>query len=216
MKFISALALVGVAMYAYASLPQWGWNPHETSQEQTADEMIVIIEPIALECLARLHAEVPVSIQHRHSLAGVTYRTDTARMTAIGDVETCVSVAGVRVTSDEVIIPSSAIIMNRPRVDAVATLASVESDMGFLGELSGLFPGVDDQDGTVPTLYAVAQNIIGSSECMQSAYDHTILLIRDAYEEKYDIDVTILPGTPIMSRGIKGLDVEAARCEVVV
>ncbi len=151
---------------------------------------IVAVEPIALDCRARIHAEVPVEGRREHSVFGQVYRTDTVTMEAIGDVDTCVEGTSADVVyhrdgSTEVIIPGESIVFVRPRVDTVASAASVVADKGAIGQLTDIFPWVDDDSGLTPLAYAFAQNVIGSSQCMQAAYGVTEQVLLDAYRQQF-------------------------------
>ncbi len=160
---------------------------------------IVEVEPIALDCRARIHAEVPVEGRREHSVLGKVYRTDTVTMQATGDVDTCVEGTSADVIynrdgSTEVIIPGEAIIFVRPRVDAVATAASVDETKGGLGKFTDAFPWVDSDLGLTPLAYAYAQNVIGSSQCMEAAYTVTEDVLIDAYRQQF-IDQGVDPET---------------------
>ena len=99
------------------------------------------MEPISLDCRARIHAEVPVEGRREHELLGQVYRTDTVSMLAVGDVDTCVEGTSAEVVhhrdgTTEVIIPGESILFVRPRVDAVATAAfAAEEVLASFGEL---------------------------------------------------------------------------------
>ena len=208
---------------------RWPWetvnlaSDHSSiSQPETAT--IVDIEPIALDCRARIHTVVPIEGKRDHKLVGQTYRTDTVSVTAVGDIDTCVDAAGVEIVtradgSTRVLVPASAIRFERPRVDTVATLDSVHFDKGFVGKLTDVFPWVSDNNGLTPAAYAYAQTIIGSSECMQQAFRATETAMRRAYHDqltaagadptKLDIDVIGQPdfaGTTVPIDELDGFD----------
>ncbi len=160
---------------------------------------IVEVEPIALDCRARIHAEVPVEGRREHSVFGKVYRTDTVTMQATGDVDTCVEGTSADVVykrdgSTEVIIPGEAILFVRPRVDAVATAATVDETKGAFGKLTDAFPWVDSDLGLTPLAYAYAQTVIGSSQCMEAAYSVTEEVLIDAYRQQF-IDQGADPAT---------------------
>lgn len=180
---------------------------HETAVYTPEVPEIVVIEPIGLDCRARVVAEIPVTGRKEHKLLGQVYRTDTVDMLAVADVDTCVT-AGSTVVIDredgtkEVLVPADAIVFHRPRVDAEATRGSVRFDKGFVGKLTDTFPWVSDNEGLTPAAYAFAQQVVGSSECMSVAYEITRELLVDAYAHEardagYDgeLDVRII-GTP--------------------
>ena len=172
----------------------WPWNVDEIAAVETTviveePPTIYRIEPIALDCRARVHAEVPLKARREHELVGQVYRTDTVTMTAIGDVDTCVESAGVEVIERadggfSVIVPGESIKFVRPRVDAVATAESVNYDKGLLGKLTDVFPGVSDNNTLTTSAYAYVQGVIGGSDCMQAAYEHTSTMIIDAYRSQ--------------------------------
>lgn len=163
---------------------------------------IVEVEPIALDCRARIHAEVPVEGRREHSMFGKVYRTDTVTMQATGDVDTCVEGTSADVIykrdgSTEVIIPGESILFVRPRVDAVATASSVHETKGAVGKFTDAFPWVDTDSGLTPLAYAYAQNVIGSSQCMEAAYTVTEQVLIDAYRQQF-IDQGADPDTLIV------------------
>ena len=73
----------------------------------------------------------------------------------------------------------------RPRVDAVATAQSVVVDKGLAGKVTDAFPWVSDDLGLTPLAYAYAQNVIGGSNCMETAYTVTEGLLIDAYTQQF-------------------------------
>lgn len=150
---------------------------------------ITAVEPISLDCRARVFAEIPVEGKREHEAFGVIYRTDRISMHAYGDVDTCVDGSGTTVTHNadgttDVVIPGESIVFVRPRVDAVRTAHSVDVDKDFVGKIIDAFPWVDDNMGLTPTAYAYAQNVIGSSECMRTAYSLTQQILVDAYTQQ--------------------------------
>ncbi len=174
----------------------WPWdvvpdfNEVEVELTLPTEARIVNIEPIMLDCRARVHAEVPVSGTREHNLLGQVYRTDTLNMLAIGDVDTCVDGGAARVLrrtdgTTEIVIPGQSIKFVRPRVNTVETAASVAVSKGLLGKVTDVFPWVSDDLGLTPTAYAYSQNVIGSSSCMQTAYTITEGLITDAYRQQF-------------------------------
>ncbi len=202
MKKLFAGALVGVVAFAgfavwsnmidvrfpWQVLPEFAEVEVELSLPEEA--RIVEVEPIALDCRARIHAEVPVEGRREHSLFGQVYRTDTVTMQATGDVDTCVEGTSADVIyrrdgSTEVIIPGESILFVRPRVDAVATADSVHEGKGTIGKLTDSFPWVDSDVGLTPLAYAYAQNVIGSSQCMEAAYSVTQQVLIDAYRQQF-------------------------------
>ncbi len=188
----------------------WQWGALDVTDTDTdiayaAPARVVQVEPIALDCRARIHAEVPVQGRKEHSLLGQVYRTDTIEITAIGDVDTCVQSSEVQIDERAdgtfvVSIPGSAIEFVRPRVDAVATMDSVDFDQGLLGELTDAFPWVSDNNSLAPQAYAFAQTVIGGSDCMEQAFDITQQVLIEAYQAQLvaqgadpaDIEVQIL------------------------
>lgn len=161
-----------------------------TSTVIVPEEPVVYrIEPIALDCRARVHAAVPLEGRKEHEAFGRVYRTDTVTLEARGDVDTCVDADLVRIIEStdgtfHIDIPGEAIRFERPRVDAFATRDSVDYDKGLLGKMSDALPWVSDNDGLTTTAYAFAQEVIGGSECMEQAYRVTSELLVDAYEEQ--------------------------------
>lgn len=154
-----------------------------------SEARITAVEPISLDCRARVYAEVPVEGKREHEAFGVVYRTDRVSMHAFGDVDTCVDGTGADIThhrdgTTDVVIPGESIVFVRPRVDAVRTAATVDVDKDFVGKLVDAFPWVDDNLGLTPMAYAYAQNVIGSSECMRTAYAVTQDMLIDAYRQQ--------------------------------
>ncbi len=169
---------------------------------------IVAVDRIALDCRARIYAEVPVEGKREHTAFDRVYRTDTVEMTAYGDVDTCVAGSSAQVLykrdgTTEVIIPAESIIFVRPRVDAVASADTVRVNKGLIGKFTDVFPWVSDDLGLTPTAYSYAQQVIGSSECMEAAYAVTEEVLIEAYTEQFvanganadELTVTI-DGTP--------------------
>lgn len=188
----AVFALVIALLAAWGALDvNWPWQKipdvatTRTTISYDAPPRIVEIEPIAIECHARVHAEVPVEGTKSHRLFGVGYRTDRVRMQAVGDVDTCVDAGAVDIETGagftDVSIPADAIKFVRPRVDAVATQHSVRFDKGFVGKLTDVFPWVSDNSGLTPAAYSFAQTVIGGSDCMSQAYAVTQDLLVDAY-----------------------------------
>ena len=175
----------------------WPWEKvdlpdpltEETRIAQPEEATIIEIAPIALDCRARIHATVPVKGTRDHKIVGQTYRTDTVTMTAIGDIDTCVSADATEVirvddTSFRVLVPAEAISFERPRVDTVATRDSVSFDKGFVGKFTDVLPWVSDDSGLTPAAYAFAQQVVGSSECMERAWTITEVVIATAYRNE--------------------------------
>ncbi len=179
---------VGLLRFPSPGLP----DVNEVTAEVSAptEARVVAIEPISLDCRARVHAEVPVTATRRHEALGVVYRTDRVTLDAVGDVDTCVDgSAGTTVLrgpggTTEVVISAAAITFVRPRVDAVASGNSLTEHRGPVGKLTDAFPWVDDNLGLTPLAYAYAQSVIGSSACMQTAYAVTEGLLREAYRRQ--------------------------------
>ena len=201
MKKVLGGAVLGlVAMVAFFVTTDsvsfsWPWRVIPDFTEVQVDlrlpdeARIVAVEPIALDCRARVHAEVPVEGSREHSLFSQVYRTDTIEMTAIGDVDTCVDGAAAKVLhksdgSTSVVIPGPSIVFVRPRVNTVETASSVNFDKGLIGKVTDVFPWVSDNQNLTPNAYAYAQNVIGSSACMRTAYDVTQEILVDAYRDQ--------------------------------
>lgn len=174
----------------------WPWKViPDFTDVQVAIELpdearIVAVEAIVLDCRARVHAEVPVQGKRRHNLFGQTYRTDTVDMFAIGDVDTCVEGASADVFhrsdgSTDVVIPGESIVFVRPRVNTVETADSVKVTKGQLGKITDIFPWVSDDLGLTPLAYAYAQNVIGSSQCMRTAFAVTEDVLTEAYRQQF-------------------------------
>ncbi len=211
---VAALIVVGLWSVGWINIA-WPWQniveeetTIEIDTENVGPARIIDITPIALDCRARIEAEVPIVGTQRTSVAGATVSTDTIRMRAIGDVDTCVSADGVEVNERAdgtigVVIDADAIEFVRPRVDAVATMDSVTTDRGFVGQLAELLPYTNEDDELTPAAFAFAQTVIGGSDCMRAAFDQTTLALEEAYRQQMvdqganpdDIDV-IVAGLP--------------------
>ncbi|MBP7930432.1 MAG: hypothetical protein KAZ88_07225 [Acidimicrobiia bacterium] len=157
-----------------------------TSVEQAQTATVTQIEPIALDCRARIHAVIPITAKREHSVMGQVYRTDTVTLDAIGDIDTCVEAGSTTITTMpdgrvQVVVPAQAIHFERPRVDAVATAGSFDFDKGAVGKATDVLPWVDDNSSLAPVAYAYAQSIIGSSECLYIAFDRTVEALKLAY-----------------------------------
>lgn len=196
-----ALTVVGVFDF------HWPWETEITEQRASVireePAQVVKIEPVSLECHARVHAQVPVRATEEHLVLGRVYRTDTVEVQAAGDVDTCVE--GDRATwypngqgGVDVRVPAGSIRFERPRVD----LHDVDTDFekGLAGKLTDALPWVADDQSLTTSALAFAQDTIGSSECMQAAYEVTEQMLVDAYTEQAieqgmaadDVSVTIL------------------------
>ncbi|MFT7599824.1 MAG: hypothetical protein ACI8TP_002760 [Acidimicrobiales bacterium] len=193
---LGVLMAGGAAIWSGALSFGWPWHvlPEFSNVEVVIslpeEARIVAVEPIALDCRARVHAVVPVEGQREHRLFGRVYRTDTVELEAVGDVDTCVEGTSATVIhkldgTTEVVIPGDAILFVRPRVDAVATASSVHVDKGLVGKATDVFPWVSDDLGLTPLAYAYAQNVIGGSECMETAYTVTESMLIEAYRQQY-------------------------------
>lgn len=190
-----AFVLVGLLLYSGAISINWPWQnidldiaSSKTVVAPDAPAQIYRIEPLALDCRARISAIVPVEGKKEHELAGRVYRTDTVEMEAYGDVDTCVNAELVQIEQlddgrTKVTIPAEAIEFVRPRVDTVATRDSVRFDKGLIGKLTDAFPWVSDNEKLTPSAYAFAQTVIGGSDCMSQAYTVTEQVLLDAYAE---------------------------------
>ena len=186
----------GMIRFSGPSLPSFSAVDLAVSLPEEA--RITAVEPISLDCRARVFAEVPVEGRREHEAFGIVYRTDRISMHAYGDVDTCVDGSATEVThhrdgTTDVVIPGESIVFVRPRVDAVRTAGSVDVDKDFVGKIVDAFPWVDDNLGLTPVAYAYAQNVIGSSECMRTAYTLTEDILLDAYRQQV-IDQGVDPG----------------------
>lgn len=213
---IFLLALIMITAFLSFGWLDINWPWEDIIQEESAVAIdveagparIVEITPIALDCRARIEAEVPVVGTQRTTIAGATLSTDTIRMRAVGDVDTCVSANGVEIVERTdgtigVIIDAEAIEFVRPRVDAVATMDSVTTDRGIVNQVVEALPWTDENDELTPAAFAFAQTVIGGSACMKAAYDQTSIALVEAYQSQMteqgadpaDVDV-IISGIP--------------------
>ena len=195
---IGTMILGGALVFALLSVGvvslDWPWKGSAIASTETAVTIVrpvkvVRIEPIALDCRARVTAEVPLEGRREHRLLGQVYRTDTVQMTAIGDVDTCVESGDVMIERGadgafSVVVPGEAIRFVRPRVDAVRTAESVEVDKGFVGHLTDVFPWVSESNGLTESAYAFAQGVVGGTDCMRAAYDATSEILVAAYRDQ--------------------------------
>ncbi|MFT7475419.1 MAG: hypothetical protein ACI81L_002358 [Verrucomicrobiales bacterium] len=210
------LALVMVTAFISFGWLDINWPWENIVQEESAvgveieqgPARIIEITPIALDCRARIEAEVPVIGTQKTSVAGATISTDTIRMRAVGDVDTCVDASGVEIIERAdgtfaVIIDADAIRFVRPRVDAVATMESVATDRGFVNQVVEVLPWTNEDDELTPAAFAFAQTVIGGSSCMEAAYERTTVALERAYRDQMtaqgalpgDVDV-IVSGIP--------------------
>lgn len=210
LAFILVISLVAFGVFDI----NWPWENVVQEEatvaidEEAGPAVITQITPIELDCRARIEAEVPIVGTQRTTVAGATVSTDTIRMRAVGDVDTCVSADGVEIVERTdgtigVIIDSDAIEFVRPRVDAIATQDSVTTDRGIINQLVEVFPWTNEDDELTPAAFAFAQTVIGGSSCMQAAYDQTESSLIEAYRQQMvdqganpdDVDV-IISGVP--------------------
>ena len=197
LRYVMKAAFVCAVFGAAVLVASGRWSPWnglvpsvEVGERETVGSVTdasVSVEPISLDCRARVNAVVPVTGRREHKVLGRTYRTDTVSLVAVGDVDTCVDGGATQITVAEsgatlVRIPAESIRFVRPRVDTVATAGSVEVSKGLVGKYTDQYPWVSDDLGLTPEAYAVAQTVIGSSECMAAAMDRTEQLITSAYE----------------------------------
>jgi len=182
------LGQIGLLSFSGPALPDFTDIDVEVSLPEEA--RIVAVEPITLDCRARVHARVPVEGTREHEAFGQVYRTDRVTLDAVGDVDTCVdgnstTVYRNRDGTAEVVIEGESIVFVRPRVNTVATADSLTVSRGVIGKITDAFPWVDDNLGLTPLAYAYAQNVIGSSECMETAYAVTEGILLDAYRQQF-------------------------------
>ncbi len=191
-----AIGFGAFALWSGGVSIDWPWkvipdfNDVSVALEIPNEVRIVDIEQISLDCRARIHAEVPLEGTRDHRLLGRVYRTDSIEMEAVGDVDTCVDGTSAQVVhrrdgSTEVVIPGESIVFVRPRVNTVLSADSVSVEKGTFGKLTDVFPWVSDDLGLTPVAYAYAQNVIGSSQCMQAAYEVTEEVLIDAYRVQF-------------------------------
>lgn len=213
--FLAFLLVIALFSFGWVDI-NWPWENIDLVKEESEvgvnlDEgpaEVTKIVPISLDCRARISAEVPVVGTQRTKVVGQTISTDTVRLRAVGDVDTCVTSDGVEIIerpdgSVGVIVDAGAIQFVRPRVDAIATMDSVRTDRGFVGQLVDVLPFTNEDDELTPAAFAFAQTVIGGSECMQAAFDQTKAAISDAYEAQLieqgrdgsQVDV-VISGTP--------------------
>jgi hypothetical protein len=127
---VTVLAVVGLRIGLIDLRFPWERLPRFTEIELDFalpdSARIASVEPITLDCRARVHAAVPVEGVRRHRVLNQVYRTDRVRLEARGDVDTCVEGASVGVAhrddgTTEIVVPGESILFVRPRVDALAT-----------------------------------------------------------------------------------------------
>lgn len=191
---IAALVWIGVLSFSLPDAWLFGALVDKIATEDRTIELkepatVVRLEPVALDCRARIHARVPVEGRREHALAGVVYRTDTVEVDAAGDVDTCVDAGAVEITPGEdgsftVDVPGEAITFVRPRVDMVDSAERFTYDKGFVGELTDALPGVDDGDTMIPAAFAYAQQVIGGNACMTEAFEVTSQVLQQAYSDQ--------------------------------
>lgn len=179
----------------------------EFQLDQPVPAEIVRVEPIAIECRATVDAVIPLALQKdvRYSVfgQGLFTRSEHGFYTAYGDVDVCVGIDNTRITGTEdfgwnVVIDARDIEFRRPRVDTIRSARSWElhTDWGWI-------PGVDGDDDAGTNASALAQLFIGSSECMEAAWDATVFAIVESYRHQAQlqgvdpalVEVTI-NGTP--------------------
>lgn len=185
---VGAVALsLGMIRFSGPSMPDF--NSVDVELALPEEARIVKVEPVQLDCRARVYAEVPVEGRREHEAFGQVYRTDRITMRAYGDVDTCVDGTGTTVEhhddgTTDITVDADSIVFVRPRVDAVRTAGTVDIEKGKIGKLVDALPWVDDNMGLTPAPYAFAQNVIGSSSCMEAAYQQTRELLVDGYRSQ--------------------------------
>ena len=189
--FIAVAFALGIFSISGPSLPSFTAIDVQVSVPEEA--RITAVEPISLDCRARVYAEVPVEGKREHEAFGRVYRTDRITMHAYGDVDTCVDGSGVEVThnrdgSTDVVIPGESIVFVRPRVDTVRTADSVDIDKDMIGKIIDAFPWVDDNLGLAPMAYAYAQNVIDAytQQVIDQGVDEDKLSVTIDGQPKFD------------------------------
>ncbi len=195
-KSVRTAAVVGLVVVAAIAINHtfihWQLpfgNSVESTIEPAAASEITKIEPIVLDCRARITANVPVKGKksYQFSVFGATktYRTDSMKLKAVGDVDTCVrGGASTQELKDGgwiVTVPAKSIVFNRPRVNAIKTAQSVKFNKGWVGKFTDVMPWVSETNGLTPAGYAYAQTVVGGSSCMKAAWEHTKHAIIVAY-----------------------------------
>ncbi len=192
------LALLAVLVLVFAQLNSWVfhfklWGSEtRTTITTNGPTTVTKIEPIVLDCRARVTVHVPVSgaKYYRVHVLGLTktYRDDEVWLAAVGDVDICVrggaNVQELKTGGWVVTIPAKAIVFERPRVDQTATMNSVGYDKGWFGKLTDTAPWVSDNNHMVPTAMAFAQSIIAGSNCMSAAWNPVTTAIKEAYRQQ--------------------------------
>lgn len=191
------IVVVGLLLaYALNNLVfHWQWPFGDSSKATIAPAgaaTVTRIEPEVLDCRARINATVPLKgkkdYTNHNPVHDFVYRTDTLKLAAVGDVDTCVrdgaTVQELKNGGWAVNVPAESVEFVRPRVDAVATAKSVDFEKGWVGKFTDAFPWVDDNNGLTPAAYAYAQTIIGGSSCMKAAWTPTQRAIVAAYKQQ--------------------------------
>jgi hypothetical protein len=156
------------------------------AQQKPAE--IVRIEPIAIECRAAIEAEVPVLLQkdvHYKTFGwNVFTRTERGAFTSFGDVDTCLAIDHTRIFQTAnggwtVNVNVDDIVFRRPRVDMLRSfdtwIISVDWDWA---------PWVDGDTQMGLEAAALAQYLIGSSSCIEAAFDVTVDAIEASYKDQ--------------------------------
>lgn len=210
------IAIIFMMIYAVRNLDKLPFDidlkspiNNEVEQSMNVNQgpaTIIGVVPIRLDCRAVISIEVPVSGKREHKMFGKVYRTDSMSMKAIGDVAMCIDGQARLETTDMmrvITVPATAVVFDRPRVDAIKTQGTLNVTKGWVGKLTDIFPWVSENNGLTQEGYAFAQSVIGGGKCMESAWQKTVgivteSLMADAISEGFtEGNVTItIDGTP--------------------
>lgn len=194
-----AAVVVGTLMFIRSfGFFGWAFDSERQDQARTTDVAEVRVRPLDLPCKSRIDARVPVQGEAKytvHSFIGsLTVNTDTVRLTAIGDVDTCFPAAGAvveKAAEDWLVrIDASQTVFNRPRVKPAATARSVNYKPGFGRLVADFVPIIDyfmvKENSSQLTLeaQAFAQSVIGGSRCMRAAWPATKQAIVQTYQDE--------------------------------
>jgi len=176
----------------------------EFSLTQPVPIEIVSIEPIALECRATIDSVIALVLQkdveYRVFGWGWGTRSEHGFYTAYGDIDVCVGIENSTITSLEdvvgpvldregwlVEIAVNDLEFRRPRIDNLKSAQSwrLHTDWGWV-------PGIDGDTTMGVEATALAQLLVGSSECIEAAFEATKLAITESYKQQA-LDVGIDP-----------------------
>lgn len=151
---------------------------------------IVITEtvPIALDCRAVTTVKADIAVKKEYQIFGKVISTDKVIIHAVGDYDVCVDGMVSRTTTtangsktQKIVVPADAVVFHRPRIDT--SKSTLQYDRGKISRLA-----LSDDNVIVDISLKVAQHIIGSDDCIETAWESTQKAVEDSLRRQADDD----------------------------